>query len=76
MKPTLVKVLFGLSIVLLICFLGGLVYIHYDYYNKTLPSYGSTPIDVYYVIHGVIFLIPSILCFVISLILNFTVKKK
>jgi hypothetical protein len=75
-KSILAKVLFGVGTVLLVCFLGGLVYIHYDYYTNTLPSYASYPISVPILIHGVIFLVPSILCFIMSLILRSKVKNK
>lgn len=75
-KPILSKVLFGVGIILLICFLGGLMYIHYDYYTNTLPSYASYPISVPIIIHGVIFLTPSIICFIISRILRSKSKNK
>lgn len=65
-KSILVKVLLSAGTVLLIVFLGGLVLIYNDYYTNTLPSYASYPISVPIIIHGAIFLIPSILCFVIS----------
>ncbi|EQB86681.1 hypothetical protein M918_13030 [Clostridium sp. BL8] len=70
MKPILSKTLFGMGTILLVCFFGGLVYIHYDYYTNTLPSYSSYPISVPIIIHGVIFLFPSILCFIISRVLK------
>jgi hypothetical protein len=76
MKPNLSKVLFGVGTILLVCFLVGLVYIYYDYYTNTLPSYASAGISVDIIIHGVIFLAPSILCFTISLILRSNSKNK
>ncbi|WP_201260081.1 hypothetical protein ACF3M2_13180 [Tissierella carlieri] len=76
MKSILYKVLLAAGIVLLICFLGGLMYLRYDYYTNTLPSYNSTPLSVYYLIHGVIFLIPGILCFIMSMILRSKLKNK
>lgn len=75
-KSILAKVLFGVGIILLICFFGGLVYLRHDYYTNTLPSYASTPLSVYNLIHGVIFLPPSILCFIMSLILRSKLKNK
>ena len=70
MKLKLWKVLLFIGAILLVCFLGGLVYIRYDYYTNTLPSYASYPISVPIAIHGVIFLLPSIVCFILSLILR------
>lgn len=75
MRSIIAKVLLVVGIVLLLCFFGGLVYLHYDYYTNTLPSYASTPLYVYNIIHGVIFLVPSILCFIISLILRSRADK-
>ncbi|AEY66093.1 hypothetical protein Clo1100_1889 [Clostridium sp. BNL1100] len=75
MKSINSKVLFCVGIILLICFFGGLAYLRYDYYTNTLPSYASTPLSVYNIIHGVIFLPPSILCFIMSLILRTKPKK-
>lgn len=74
LKSVLAKVLFCIGTILLICFFGGLVYLHYDYYN--LSAYGSTPLYVYNVIHGLIFLPPSILCYIIALILRSRIKYK
>lgn len=76
MKSVLVKVLFVAGAVLFILFLGGLVYIYNDYYTNTLPSYASYPISVPFIIHGVIFLVPSILCFIASQILRSKSKDK
>ncbi|WP_249168579.1 hypothetical protein [Alkaliphilus sp. B6464] len=76
MKANLSKILFGIGTVLLICFLGGLVYITYDYNTNTAYTYGSTPLYVYYYIHGFIFLLPSILCFIVSLVLKLKSKIK
>lgn len=74
MEPILVKVLFSIGIILLICFFVGLVYLRYDYYTNISP-YASTPLYVYNIIHGVIFLIPSILCFIIAIFLRSKSKK-
>lgn len=76
MKSILAKVLFCIGIILLICFFGGLVYLRYDYYTNTLPSYSSTPLSVYNIIHGIIFLPLSILCFIVSFILRSRSKNK
>lgn len=75
-KFNLSKVLFGVGTVLLVCFLGGLVYLYYNYYTNTFPSYASTPLSVYILMHGVIFLVPSILCFIMFLILSSRSKNK
>ncbi|SHM58758.1 hypothetical protein SAMN02746066_02526 [Anaerosporobacter mobilis DSM 15930] len=74
MKSVLAKILFGIGTILLICFFGGLVYLYYDYYK--LSPYASTPLYVYNVIHGLIFLPPSILCYIIALILRSKIKTK
>ena len=74
MKAILIKILFSIGIVLLICFFVGLVYLRYDYYTNVSP-YASTPLYVYNTIHGVIFLIPSIICFLIAMLLNSKAKK-
>lgn len=76
MKFNLSKVLFGIGTLLLIIFLVGLVYIYYDYYAKTIFSYSSAGLSVYIIIHAVIFLVPSILCFIISLLLRSNSKNK
>lgn len=73
LKLILAKVLFCIGTILLICFFGGLVYLQYDYYK--LSPYGSTPLYVYNVIHGLIFLPPSILCYIIALILRSKTKN-
>ncbi len=75
MKSILVKILFGIAIVLLICFFGGLIYLRYDYYTNTIPSYSSTPLYVYNIIHGIIFLVPSIICFIVATLLRSKSKK-
>lgn len=76
MKSNLSKVLLGVGTILLVVFLVGLVYLYSDYYTNTLPSYSSSPLSVYIIIHGVIFLVPSILCFTISLILRSNSNNK
>ncbi|GAA0760309.1 MULTISPECIES: hypothetical protein [Clostridium] len=73
-KSILIKISFITGIILLICFFGGLVYLRYDYYTNSSP-YASTPLSVYNIIHGIIFLIPSIICFVIAMLLNSKTKK-
>ncbi len=75
MKSILAKILFGIAIVLLICFFGDLIYLRYDYYTNTIPSYASTPLYVYNIIHGIIFLVPSIICFIVALLLRSKSKK-
>ncbi|MDF2544237.1 MAG: hypothetical protein K0S47_3955 [Herbinix sp.] len=76
MKSILSKVFLGIGIALLVCYFGGLVYIRYDFYKNTVPSYASYPISVPIIIHSVVFLIPTTLCFIIFLILRVTSKNK
>ena len=74
MKSILPKISFIIGTILLICFVGGLIYLRYDYYTNASP-YASTPLSVYNIIHGIIFLIPSIIFFVIASILpTFSLK--
>jgi len=68
-KSIAAKVLMVVSIILMIIFLGGLIYLRYDYYTHVSP-YASTPLSVYYIIHGLFTLVPSILCFIIFLIIK------
>ena len=68
-KSIIVKVLMAVSIILMIIFFGGLIYLRYDYYTHGSP-YASTPLYVYYMIHGLFTLVPGILCFIISLIVK------
>lgn len=69
MKSIVGKVFFGMGILLLICFFGGLAYMYY-YQANTAFTYGSTPQSVYNIIHGIIFLPPSIICFIISWVIR------
>lgn len=74
-RSIFVKILLIVGTVLMIIFIGGLFYLHYDYYTNSSP-YASTPLSVYYWIHGLFFLVPSLLCFLISLILRVHSKNK
>lgn len=74
-KSILAKILLILGAILMIVFLGGLVYVRYDYYTNSSP-YASTPLYVYYCIHGLFFLVPSVLCITIGLILKPKSKSK
>lgn len=76
MKNHFWKVLFGIGVLLLVCFLGGLVYLYYDYQTRTHFSYGSTPQEVYYLIHSVLFLVPSILCFILARIVRLKTSQE
>lgn len=62
------KILYGISIILLICFC---VFIGIDYSNYD-PIVTSAPFSTNILLRGVEFLIPSIIIFVIGIIL----KKK
>ncbi len=74
-KSIFAKILLIISAILMIIFIGGLVYLRYDYYTNSSP-YASTPLSVYYWIHGLFFLVPSILCFILSMILRSVSKIK
>lgn len=74
-KSIFAKLLLIIGAILMIIFIGGLVYLRYDYYTNSSP-YASTPLSVYYWIHGFLFLVPSILCFILSLILRSKSKNK
>lgn len=74
-KSILAKVLFIIGILLLICFFGGLVYLRHDYYTNVISSYGSTPLYVYNIFHGVVFLVPSTISFVVAFLLHSKSKK-
>lgn len=63
------RVLFIIGIILLVCYIGGMVYIRYDYFADPLNAYGSAPATLYYMLHSVFFLIPSLVCFLIACLL-------
>ncbi len=75
MKSIISKIFFGLGIVLLLCFFIGLVLITYDYNKNAMHSYGSTPVSVYYIIHAILFLPISIVCFTIGTLLHLKTKQ-
>jgi len=66
------RILLGIGIVLLMCYLGGLFYI---YNIQEYDPYGSVGADIYALIHSVWFLPPTAICLILSLILHVKAKK-
>ncbi|MFT3983643.1 MAG: hypothetical protein QM697_07030 [Lachnospiraceae bacterium] len=66
------RILLGIGIALLLCYLGGLFYI---YNIQEYDPYGSVGADLYALIHSVWFLPPTATCLVLSLILHVKAKK-
>ncbi len=52
-KSIFAKILLIVGTLLMIIFIGGLFYLHYDYYTNSSP-YASTPLSVYYLIHSLV----------------------
>ncbi len=71
-KNIVSKILLGLGLVLLTCYLVGLFYIYniYEY-----DPYGSVGADIDAFIHSVFFLPPSAICLILSLIVYIKAKK-
>jgi len=67
------KILLGIEIVLLLCYLVGLFYI---YNIQEYDPYGSVGADIYALIHSVWFLPPTAICLIFSLILHEKVEKQ
>ena len=70
------KVWLVIGFILLAVYIGGMVYIHFDYHSNPASMYGSTPISVYYILHTVFFLLPSLVCFLVAYILRRKNKDK
>lgn len=66
------KILFGIGIVLLMCYLGGIFYI---YNIQEYSPYASTGAELDALIHSVLFLPPTAICLILSLILHIKTKK-
>jgi len=66
-KNIMARVLFGIGIVLLISYVGGLVYFNYFAHYSPYASAGAN-VDSF--IHTVLFLPASILCLLLSIILH------
>lgn len=71
-KNTGSRILLGIGIVLLMCYLGGMFYI---YNIQEYNTYASTGADLDALIHSVLFLPPTVICLISSLILHIKAKK-
>lgn len=67
------KLLLGIGILLLICYFGGLFYI---YNIQMYDPYASAGADINAFIHSIVFLPPTIICLILSLILHIKTKSK
>lgn len=66
------KILLGIGIVLLICYAGGIFY----FYNiQEYNPYASAGADLDALIHSALFLPPTVICLIASLILHIRAKK-
>lgn len=66
------RILFSVGVVLLICYVGGIVYFYnFAEYNP----YASAGAEVDALIHSVLFLPPTIICFLSSFVLHILHKK-
>ncbi len=65
-------ILLGIGSVLLICYLGGIFYI---YNIQEYNPYASAGADLDALIHSVLFLPPTVICLIASLILHIKAKK-
>ena len=66
------KILFGIGIALFVCYIGGLVYFYnFNEYNP----YASAGAETDAFIHSVLFLPPTVMCFVSSILLYFLHKN-
>lgn len=66
------KILFGIGMVLLMCYLGGIFYI---YNVQEYSPYASTGAELDVLIHSVLFLPSTAIFFILSLILHIKTKK-
>ncbi len=66
------RILLGIGIVLLIFYLGG---IYYFYNIQVYKPYASAGPDVDALIHSILFIPPTIICLILSLILHIKDKK-
>ena len=66
------RILFRIGIVLLMCYFGGIFY----FYNiQEYNPYTSAGADLDALIHSVLFLPPTAICLILSLILHIKTKK-
>lgn len=66
------RILFRIGIVLLMCYFGGIFYI---YNIQEYNPYASAGADLDALIHSVLFLTPTAICLILSLILHIKAKK-
>lgn len=66
------RLLLGIGIVLLMCYLGGLFYI---YNIQEYNVYASAGADLDAIIHSILFLPPTVICLILSLIICIKTKK-
>jgi hypothetical protein len=67
------RILFGIGIVLLMCYFGGILYI---YNIQEYNLYASAGADLDALIHSVLFLPPTAICLILSLILHIKTKSE
>ena len=65
-----------IGLILLAVYIGGMIYIHFDYYASPHYMYGSTPISIYYILHTVFVLAPSLVCILTAYFLRRKSKGK
>lgn len=66
------RTLLGIGMILLICYIGGIFYI---YNIQEYNPYASAGADLDALIHSVLFLLPTVICLISSLILHIKSKK-
>jgi hypothetical protein len=66
------RILFGIGIILLMCYFGGLFYI---YNIQEYNPYASAGADLDALIHSVLFLPPTAICLILSFILHIKAKN-
>ncbi|MPL83820.1 hypothetical protein SDC9_29778 [bioreactor metagenome] len=66
------RILLGIASVLLMCYLGGLFYI---YNIQEYNPYASMGAEFDAVIHSVLFLPPTVICLILSIVLHIKTKK-
>jgi len=67
------RILLGIGIVLLMCYLAGLFYI---YNIQEYNPYASAGADLDALIHSVLFLPPTAICLILSLIIHINQRNK
>ncbi len=68
-----VWLLLGIGIILLMCYFAGLFYI---YNIQQYSPYASAGADVDAFIHSILFLPPTVICLILSLMLHIKTKNK